>query len=241
MLSYWREMPDSDNHAGSFVRLSRDSGKTWEEAVKVPVTAPHGPIRLSDGRLFFLGKEFHSGEYEKGEIYAFDSADDGKTWNYLGHMDFPDGCVSPNINEPHCVQLPNGRILGALRGDGDPVPYGFSVYTSYSDDGGKTWSHPKSWDICGSPPHFLLHSSGALILTYGRRRPPFGQRARISWDNGETFGEEIVISEEGNTTDLGYPSTVELSDGSLYTVYYQRAEGDQFCSVLSTRWTMPNT
>ena len=239
MLSYWKDMPESENHAGSFVRLSRDSGKTWEEAVKVPVSSPHGPIRLSDGRLLFLGKEFHSGEYESGAVFAFDSADDGKTWNCLGRVDFPDGCNGDNIHEPDCLELPDGRLLGALRGQGDPVPYRFSIYTTVSEDGGKTWTHPKSLDVNGSPPHLLLHSSGAVVLTYGRRTPPFGERARISYDNGETFGEEIVISEESNNGDLGYPSTVELSDGSLYTVYYQRAQGDDYCSVLYTRWNLP--
>ena len=40
--------------------------------------------------------------------------------------------------------------------------------------------------------------------------------------------------------DHGYPSTVELSDGSLYTVYYQRAqESDTFNSLLGCRWELP--
>lgn len=239
MLTLWKNMPEADNHGGSFMRLSRDSGKTWEKAVKVPASSPHGPICLKDGRLLILGKEFHSGEYEEGAVFAFESTDDGKTWNCLARIDFPDGCSAENIHEPDCVELPDGRILGALRGQGDPVPYKFSIYTVVSEDGGKTWTHPKSLDICGSPPHLLLHSSGAVVLTYGYRKPPYGERARISYDNGETWGEEIVISEESNTGDLGYPSTVELSDGSLYTVYYQRAQGDNYCSILSTRWTLP--
>jgi len=32
---------------------------------------------------------------------------------------------------------------------------------------------------------------------------------------------------------------VELSEGTLFTVYYQRYESDPHCSILSTRWTLP--
>ena len=38
--------------------------------------------------------------------------------------------------------------------------------------------------------------------------------------------------------DLGYPATVELSDGSLFTVYYQRVPGDRQDSILYTRWEL---
>ena len=84
ILNGYANMPDEHNKFGSFVRLSQDYGNTWDEAIKVPVTAPHGPIKLKNGKLFFLGKEFHSGDesLEQGAIYAFESADDGKTWQY---------------------------------------------------------------------------------------------------------------------------------------------------------------
>ena len=38
--------------------------------------------------------------------------------------------------------------------------------------------------------------------------------------------------------DQGYPSTVELSNGDLFTTYYQHAPGDDFPSVLYTRWSL---
>jgi len=213
---------------------------TWEEAVQVPVTAPHGPIKLSDGRLLFLGREFFSGsgEYKTNHIYAVESTDDGKTWRKLAEVEHPDGCGVNNIYEPYVVELPDGKLMGALRGQGEAVPFGFCIYTCFSEDGGKTWTHPQPLDMTGSPPHMLMHSSGAMVLTYGRRAEPYSERARISWDNGKTFGEEITLS-TAESSDLGYPSTVELSDGSLLTVYYQRFPGDSYCSILSTRWNLP--
>lgn len=77
-----------------------------------------------------------------------------------------------------------------------------------------------------------------MILTYGRRKRPFGQRARVSTDGGRTWGAEIVLNDQGLEGDLGYPATAELADGSLITVYYQRLPEDRRCSILYTKWSL---
>ena len=104
-----------------------------------------------------------------------------------------------------------------------------------SKDGGKTWGEVTPTGISGSPPHLMLHSSGALILTYGRREAPFGERIMISRDGGKTWGEEHILT-EAYCNDLGYPATVELEDGSLVTVYYERYKDDKFTSILGVKW-----
>ena len=58
----------------------------------------------------------------------------------------------------------------------------------------------------------------------------------ISKDNGETWDIENDIYVNRISTDLGYPSTVEMSDGSLLTVYYQRYKDDKHTSILGTNW-----
>jgi hypothetical protein len=50
---------------------------------------------------------------------------------------------------------------------------------------------------------------------------PFGNQARISSDNGQTWSEPVMISDDAISADVGYPSTVELADGSLVTVWYE--------------------
>ncbi|MGN1075298.1 MAG: sialidase family protein, partial [Eubacteriales bacterium] len=92
-------------------------------------------------------------------------------------------------------------------------------------------------DVSGSPPHLLVHSSGAVICTYGRREEPFGERAMISYDEGKTWTRDIELC-PGADFDLGYPATVELADGSLLTVYYQKFPGDSRNSFLYTHWTL---
>ena len=234
-IEYLKKMPEDRNIYGSFVRLSNDGGRTWEKAIKVPITAPHGPIMLRDGRLLYVGKEFYSDRTDfKGDILAYQSLDGGITWEYLSRVKDTSGLPSYIYTEPHTVELDNGRILCGIRvQEGD----GITVHVCHSDDGGESWSELKPLGICGAPPHFLLHSSGAIILSVGRRKAPFGQRALISYDGGKTFDKEVVLRDDATHGDLGYPSTVELDDGSLITVYYQSAKNDDpFRSLLYTKW-----
>ena len=102
----------------------------------------------------------------------------------------------------------------------------------------------------GYPPHMLLLKNADVLCSYGHRRPPYGVRACVSHDSCETWdvANEIVLREDGLTTagivagkgtpdDLGYPRTVDLGDGSLFTVYYMTL-GDSITHVAATRWTL---
>ena len=74
-------------------------------------------------------------------------------------------------------------------------------------------------------------------MTYGHRRPPFGNQARISED-GQTWSEPMVISDDGSGGDLGYPSTVQVDDGSLVTVWYEKMKGSPRAVLRQARWTI---
>ena len=128
-------------------------------------------------------------------------------------------------------ELGNGRIAAA------GIPH-FTIMQTESSDGGATWSIPRWLGFKGSPPHLLRHSSGALVMSYGYRSKPFGQRVAISRDDGRTWQADWILR-DSDPVDLGYPSTVELTDGSLLTVYYQQAGKDEKCSLLWSKWRLP--
>ena len=229
---------------GSWALHSTDNGETWGEKVRVPLYTPHGPIRLIDGDLLHFGNRFvvDRDELDESSIRAARSSDDGRTWTEIGEVPlFPD-TKSSNYTEPHVVQLPSGKLIGMIRGEGDMGIAGvmnFSIMQTESEDGGKSWTVPRPLNFHGSPPHVMRHSSGALILIYGYRLVPFGQRVAISNDDGATWESDWILRDDGPDWDLGYPSTVEMPDGSLFSVYYQKVGDDYRNSLQWTRWTLP--
>ncbi|MCF7854002.1 MAG: glycoside hydrolase [Candidatus Pacebacteria bacterium] len=232
---------------GSWVMLSEDGGATWGTPVRAPVSAPHGPIQLRHGDLLYLGKNFWSPEDRVvSTIRAARSQDDGRTWKTVGEVPVAAKTEPVNYHEPHVVELPSGRLLGMIRIQAHSgkelkaagIPH-FSIMQTESDDGGRTWTTPKPLGFHGSPPHLLQHSSGTLVLTYGYRLEPFGQRVAFSRDEGATWEHDWIIRDDGPDGDLGYPATIELEDGTLFSVYYQKAAAGEKCSLLWSQWELP--
>ena len=249
MLAMYPMLPASESHGGSYVRISEDYGVTWSEKVQLPVSAPHGPTLCRDGTLLYLGKELYAGTMEnpgipKGVIAAFASADSGKSWQLRGICEKPASLSWENFYEPHVIELDDGRLLGMIRAQGEEVAHGFTMVSTFSDDGGRTWSEYRPTGVCGAPPHLLQHSSGALICAFGRRQEPTGERALVSYDRGETWEDEYILNENTVDRDLGYPCSVELDDGRILTVYYQKYRDDSAgvrdakCSLLYTVWKL---
>jgi hypothetical protein len=75
-------------------------------------------------------------------------------------------------------------------------------------------------------------------MSYGHRRKPFGNQARISTDEGETWSEPIEISGDGIDGDLGYPSTVELEDGGFVSVWYEKLADSPMAQLRQAKWRL---
>ena len=206
---------------------------------------PHGPIKLRDGDLLYFGNRFvvDRDELDNSGIRAARSTDNGRTWTELGEVPQFPHTESPSYTEPHVVELPSGKLIGMIRiGGHDAGKSGvmdFSIMQTESEDGGKSWTVPQPLNFHGSPPHIMRHSSGALILSYGYRLVPFGQRVAISNDDGATWESNWILRDDGPDWGLGYPTTVEMPDGSLFSVYYQKVGDDHRNSLQWTRWTLP--
>lgn len=241
MLKSFELLPKELTGGGSYVRISEDGGVTWSEAIRIPVTAPHGPTKCRDGSLVYLGVEHYPSAKEgehNGVVMLYRSTDGGYTWQYRSTVSSPEWLKEgETLEEPHVLELPDGRLLGAFRIEGRKP---FGIATAYSEDGGLTWSEVKDLGVSGSPPHLMLHSSGALICSYGRREHPRSIRAMVSYDLGETWEKEYLLDDRSKEfgADLGYSSSVELSGGSILTVYYQKFPGDDTPSILSAKWSL---
>ena len=244
MLRLWTDETVSA-WLGSWVRLSDDGGASWSDAIRVPVSTPHGPVVLANGELLYFGKQREtSGPNDRGRpIAAARSTDGGRTWTVTGTVPPCEGAHNDNLYEPHAVELPSGKLVGLIRyqHQGEHRAFTpFSLFQTESDDGGATWSEARPLDVPGSPPHVIRHSSGALVCVYGYRLEPYGQRVMISRDEGRTWQSDLILRDDGPDSDLGYPASVELTDGSLFTVYYQKCATGEKCSILWSRWRLPD-
>lgn len=234
---------------GSFSRRSADGGRTWEAPVRLPTSAPHGGIQLSDGRLLVVGNQYplvrgnlESDPAEKAlagakpRLVIAESLDEGRSWRELAQIQIPSG----RAYEPHVIEGADGAIRCYVRTRRD-------LLHAESRDGGRSWSALRetaipSWD---NPPHLLRLKDGRTLLTYGRRvrdakdhpERKTGIFARIGDANAtpESFAssEEITIRVFGNT-DMGYPSSVECSDGTLLTVFYGCE--NPTASIIAVKW-----
>ncbi len=246
MLEHFRELPQEYASGGSFLKRSEDGGITWTGPIRVPVSTPHGPVRLKSGKLLYLGKEMYSGWQEEPDVIAaYESDDQGVTWDRLGVCEKPADLPWNLFHEPYVCELPDGTLFGMIRAERHGDYKSFTMFSSTSKDSGRTWSPWQPTGVSGSPPHLLRHSSGALICTFGRRETPYGERAVVSYDGGKTWEDEYVLDGSAQDGDLGYPSSVELPDGSIMTVYYQKyvsqdGESDPFTSILYTVWKLNN-
>jgi len=217
---------------GQWMARSTDGGVTWSARYSSIVNSPHGPFQQSDGRLLYAGKELWTGEKRVG---VCESRDDGQTWQWLAEIPTRSGDAAKNYHELHGVEVGADRIVVQIRNH-NKANSGETLQTE-SSDGGKTWSVPHSIGVWGLPSHLLRLRSGKLLMTYGHRRAPFGNQARLSDDGGKTWSEPMIVSGDGPGGDLGYPSTVELADGSLLSVWYEVMKGSPHAVLRQAKWT----
>ncbi len=223
----WKKVAENINlmtlleEHGFWMRRSDDGGRTWSEKYRTPVFSPHGPTLMRDGRLFFPGQVQGSLCRESASTEVFGAAfsdDNGASWQILSTIPTPPGQDPHNIFESHGIEAPDGSLIVQYRNHNCPGHY--ETWQTESVDGGKSWSEPHS--VCqGFPSHLLAFGGGKLLMTYGYRVEPFGVRARISGDSGKTWGDEIILSDDGLDWDLGYPSTAEMADGTFFTLWYE--------------------
>ena len=232
----------------SSLSISEDQGKTFSTRIIMPITSPHGPKVLSDGTYVWVGRNFSIDERDRTEglrdynfleegIYVMYSKD-GYAWSEPERL--------PNIEnvvlscEPDVIQINNGELLVHVRvvhkkdfsGDVE------SIYQIVSSHNRTQWSNPAPLGIDAIPSHLMRHSSGVIIMSAGRRVSPIAQQVFLSYDEGKTWSKPYSIDTDAPDEDMGYPSTVELNDGSLMTVYYQHDKIGEKNYIKYTVWTL---
>ncbi len=228
---------------GEWAIRSTDGGLSWSKPLATIVNSPHGPTQLADGRLLYVGKRLWKGSTvttsEMQKMSVVESTDDGKTWKWLADIPSrPGDTVNRDYHELHAVEAADGSIITQIRNH-NKANSGETLQTE-SSDGGKTWSVPHSIGVSGFPSFLTRLKDDRLLMTYGYRLKPYGNQARVSEDNGKTWSEPIIISDDGASTDIGYPSTVQLEDGSLLTIWYEAPKAKESLNAVlrQAHWTL---
>lgn len=109
---------DEERFLGSTYKISEDGGYTFGKLRRAPVTAPHGPCRLNDGSLLYVGRRFSANdEFDGGEtpfiqVCRLNENDEFEVVSSIENIvDEADGLLQSC--EPHAIQLPDGRMTGA--------------------------------------------------------------------------------------------------------------------------------
>ena len=232
--------------AVSWFYVSQDRCHTWQGPYRLPAFGKTGVAArtdyLVDGPdscgLFLTAAKATGGE---GRVFYVQTTDGGKSFNLISNVGPEPGGFAIM---PASVRLSSDRILVALR---CRTPGGtFTTTRHYIDlfatnDNGKTWSHlsqPVSvTGKGGNPPTLTKLQDGRLCLVYGFRDKPYGIRARISTDDGVTWGDELVLRDDGGSHDIGYPRTVQRPDGVMVSAYYynDKADGERY--IAATLWS----
>ena len=220
-----------------FLVTSSDGGRTWSEkrsfAGPWPGVSPYGRmIVCKDGTALMSIYQVPS-----NAVGILRSKDNGKTWG--------DFSTLPGHDETQVIELPDGRLVAFTRMDGATD---FGLLLSESDDHGRTWVRTRKLMRAGQWPFDVtVLKGGNLLLSYGSRVGRYGAGALLSRDLGKTWDEKkcVLLGWDSVSQDTGYPSTVQLDDGTIVTIYYAvgtaTLAGDQAIAVRYTEKQLAET
>lgn len=207
-------------HAGVILR-SADSGKTWEKSGTMPGVLPGqlkpypfgSIIAAADKTLRTVMYTVDEKQNNIESAWMFTSRNDGRTWAEARK-------VADGINETVILPLGGKTWLGVARTSNRPAPaHGQEFRQFRSADDGKTWADEGLIASCHlHPPHLLRLRDNRILLTCGNRLDG-GIESRLSSDDGKGWSEPRRLFTTG-PGDMGYPSTAQLPDGTLVTVFY---------------------
>lgn len=229
---------------GDRFSYSLDRCRTWEGPFRLPTFGRPGLLARTDylvegkHRLTaFVAAEKESGG--EGQPLCIRTINGGKSWELVGWIGRQPPPGYGYAIMPATVALEGNSYLSIIRRGG--VLEGrkrWWLEAFVSPDAGHSWYLLKepTIDNAGNPATLTRLADGRIAMVYGWRQAPYGIRGRISPDEGQSWGEEFVLREDGRSWDLGYPRTVQRADGVLVTAYYFNNPSQVERHIAATIW-----
>ena len=222
---------------------SYDRGRTWDGPFRLPDFDTPGIaprtnyiVDSKDQCTLFITAAKADGK--EGRPLCVRTTNGGETWELLGWIG-PEPKVGFSIM-PASVRLSETDILVTVRMRDDKRRW---IGTYLSTDDGANWEYLGEAIAdtgVGNPPSMIQLQDGRLCLVYGYRAEPFSIRARLSSDSGRTWGDDIILRDDGASRDIGYVRSIQRPDGNVVSVYYftDQASGPERY-IGATIWSPP--
>ncbi|WP_145263953.1 exo-alpha-sialidase [Planctomycetes bacterium Pan216] len=220
-LLFFKVGPDPRKWWGELM-VSHDRGRTFGERRRLPESID-GPVRckpilLADGKTLLSGS---STEYDGWRVHfeaiELDDQQPSGPWSRIGPIN---DASKYNAIQPTLIHHKDGRLQALCR-----TKEGI-VVTSFSSDGGKTWSPLEATSLPNpnSGIDAVTLDDGRFLLVYnpiGSPKSGWGRRDRLrlaqSHDgmNWETVGD----FEQERGGEFSYPAIIQSADGKVHVTY----------------------
>ena len=228
----------------SWFYATRDRCKTWSGPYSFAVEGLErictrtDLIVLGPRDCLMFGSCAKQNDQKEGRTFCSRTTDGGVTWKLVSLIG-PEPPPGGYAIMPSSLRLKSGAIITTIRRS-DPEVSGF-IECWRSEDVGKTWTllGEAATHIGGNPPALVQLHDGRLALNYGFRHQPAGMHARLSSDEGRTWGPEILVRGGAFDGDMGYPRSLVRPDGRVLTVYYFNGPHEDDRAIEATLWTAP--
>lgn len=216
---------------GGYLLRSKDSGHTWQGPTTPPSTRgesvfdPFGkPVPAynrgamcegKDGRLYWVVTSKTKTNPGAQGTHLFISPDKGSTWEYSCAVAADAKVV---FNETSLYETPKGDLVAFMR----TADFDDHTAVARSADRGRSFQPWQDAGFQGHPHYALRLPDERVLLVYGYRHSPFGIRARVldAECTNLAAAPEIVLRDDGDNGDLGYPWAALISKQRALVVYY---------------------
>jgi len=203
------------------IRTSRDAGKTWSDARRLPdgILGPikNKPVRLADGAVIAGSSTESTDRPSVWRVHFERTTDGGLTWTSVLPPAATDVSAIDAI-QPSILVHPGGvlQAVGRTRQQ--------RVFETWSRDAGRTWT-PLSLTSLPNPNSGIdavTLRDGRHLIVYNRTthgRTPLN--LAISRD-GRTWNDARVLEDEPG--EYSYPAVIQGADASVHITYTWRRQ-----------------
>jgi predicted neuraminidase len=217
LMLFYKVGPSPESWWG-MLRTSSDAGRTWSEPRRLPdgILGPikNKPVQLTDGTILSPTSTESESEPSRWQVHFERSSDGGKTWTATQPLN--DGTTIAAIQ-------PSVLFLGAAGGS-KLLAVGRTrqgkVFTTSSDDAGRTWSALSLIDDLPNPNagiDAVTLVDGRQLIVYNpvtRGRTPLA--VAVSRD-GRSWTKVLTLEDQPG--EYSYPAVIQTSDGRVHITY----------------------